>query len=379
MVGATRKRRTSVATDVRATGTPERRGALIARALVRWYGEHCRSLPWRARPSPYATWVSEIMLQQTQVATVLPYFARWMTEFPSVAALAQASEDAVLSAWQGLGYYSRARNLRLGAQLVQRLHGGKIPSDPVLLRQLPGIGRYTAGAIASIAFELPEPAVDGNVIRVLTRLEALRGDPRTAPVATQLWNLAADWVQCESPRLFNQALMELGALICTPENPRCAECPLLSNCRARTLGLTAKLPEIRPRPKPETRHVVVLVARKSESLLVARQPESARHWANLYTLPHTERLPKETDLAAATRLLADLDPKAELAERAPIAGFTYPITRFRFEGTVYRTGTVRAKRLATLGCRWVTADELTELAVAAPHRRLCNLILGARR
>jgi A/G-specific adenine glycosylase len=357
----------------------KRRGTLIARALVRWYAEHRRSLPWRDRPSPYATWVSEIMLQQTQVATVIPYFERWMDRFPTVGALAKASEDAVLSAWQGLGYYSRARNLRQSARLVQELHGGELPSDPRLLRELPGIGQYTAGAIASIAFDRPEPAVDGNVIRVLTRLEALRGDPRTTPVATQLSALAADWVRRESPRIFNQALMELGALLCTPENPRCADCPLLRHCRARKLGLTAKLPEIRPRPKPETRHVIVLVAERNDRLLLTKQPGSARHWASLYTLPHTERQPKESALAAAKRLLASLDPEGMLGRTAPEARFTYPITRFRFEATAYRATLVRSSRLAKLGCRWVTRDELTELAVAAPHRRLCEQILGARR
>jgi A/G-specific adenine glycosylase len=349
-----------------------KRGCAIARALLRWYDEHHRDLPWRALANPYATWVSEIMLQQTQVATVIPYFERWMKRFPTVSALAEARQDAVLSAWQGLGYYSRARHLHQSAQQLRTLHAGKLPADPRALRQLPGIGRYTAGAIASIAFDLPEPAVDGNVMRVIARLQALRGDPRLAPMAEQIWDIAGDWVRCESPQRFNQALMELGALLCTPTKPQCSRCPLSRQCRARQLGLSDALPELHQRPKPEKRQVVVLVATKGEALLVVRQPASAPHWANLFVLPHAEYAAKQNARAEAARLLECLDPRAALDGSKPIARFTYPITRFRFEATAYRVNGIRTQQLTEFAGRYATVDELAELALPAPHRRLCQ-------
>lgn len=363
MVGASRKRRNQAVVD----------------ALLAWYREARRDLPWRRLSNPYATWVSEIMLQQTQVATVVPYFERWIKRFPTIQALASAPEDDVLAAWQGLGYYSRARNLQRSAQLVREMHGGRLPSDVTKLRQLPGIGRYTAGAIASLAFNQPEPAVDGNVMRVLTRLEALRGDPRVEPVASQIWDLAANLVRCESPSQLNQALMELGALICIPDNPRCDQCPVLKLCRAQKLSLVSELPELPKRAKPEARRVVVLLVERAGCYLVAKQPESAKHWKGLYCLPYVELSDADKPLLAAKELLGQLAPRASLSSVEPLIRLTYPITRFRFEALVYRaqdtTGTSarQKKHTPTTRARYVSPQELSELALPAPHRRLFEL------
>jgi A/G-specific adenine glycosylase len=225
-------------------------------ALLAWYREHRRDLPWRRTRDPYAIWVSEVMLQQTQVAAVVPHYHRFLERFPSPAALAAASEDAVLAAWSGLGYYGRARRLRHAAREVVARHGGSLPRDPAALRALPGIGRYSAGAIASVAFDLPEPIVDGNVRRVLLRVGALAVSPSEERRA--LWDTAQRLVRGPHPGDLNQALMELGALVCTPRAPRCLACPLARWCRARATGRPEDYPA--PSPPRPTRRIGVAVA-----------------------------------------------------------------------------------------------------------------------
>ncbi|HMA92299.1 MAG TPA: A/G-specific adenine glycosylase [Polyangiaceae bacterium] len=336
-------------------------------------------MPWRESASPYSTWVSEIMLQQTQVAAVVPYFERWMARFPTITELASAHVDEVLSLWQGLGYYSRARNLHRAAQLVVESSDGKLPSSLTALRALPGIGAYTAGAIASIAFDLPEPAVDGNVERVIARLAALRGDPKTGSAAKQIRELASDWVQLGSPRRFNQALMELGALVCTPDKPNCSACPVLAFCAGHRQGIAAQLPESRTRPKPETRHVSIIFSDRQDAVLIVRQPDSARHWSALFTLPFTEHKAAESPLSAARRLLGTLDPMAQLIHSRPIAEIVYPITRFRFEARVYRATPVRATNMKRIGASYVSVERLAALALPAPHRRLVKRLLTSPR
>src|SRR5205823_775886 len=193
----------------------------LRRALRRWYRAAARDLPWRRTRDPYAIWVSEVMLQQTQVATVRPYYERWMQRFPTVTDLAAAGEEDVLQVWAGLGYYSRARALLRGAREVVARHGGQVPRRTEDLKALPGIGPYTAGAIASIAFGLREPVVDGNVTRVLCRIFGLRGDPNAGQLRSELWRLAALLVPPRAPGEFNSALMELGATVCRPGKPDC--------------------------------------------------------------------------------------------------------------------------------------------------------------
>ena len=197
----------------------------VRRRLLAWYATTRRDLPWRRTADPYRIWLSEAMLQQTRVETVIPYYERFLSRFPTPRALACADEQDVLRAWAGLGYYARARNLKRAAELIVRDHDGRIPSEPDALSSLPGVGRYTVGAITSIAFGKRAPVVDGNVSRVLSRLEAVR-----APASAWLWDLAGRLVPPDAPGDFNQAVMELGATVCTPRAPSCPRCPLASSC-----------------------------------------------------------------------------------------------------------------------------------------------------
>src|SRR5262245_36972849 len=234
-------------TPPRAFSTMEARK--IRAKLLAWYDRNGRDLPWRRTRDPYAIWVSEVMLQQTQVKTVLGRYAHFLGRFPSVGALARAREADVLHAWQGLGYYSRARRLHQAARAVHERHAGLIPRSREGLLRLPGVGAYSAGAVASIAFGERVPVVDGNVVRVLTRLFALAGDPGRAPLRARLWDIASELVPDGRPGDFNQALMELGATLCTPRGPASGRCPLARECRARARGTADRLPELPARAR----------------------------------------------------------------------------------------------------------------------------------
>jgi A/G-specific adenine glycosylase len=239
--------------------------------ILDWYAKNRRSLPWRGQADPYAVWVSEIMLQQTRVEAVIPYFERWMIRFPSITDLAMASEHEVLKFWEGLGYYARARNLRKSAQLVMEQYGGKLPRRADALRKLPGIGRYTAGAIASLAFGMDEPALDGNIRRVLSRVFDVTQPADSPEGQRRLWELAALHLPQGSSADYNQALMDLGSAVCIPLNPRCPICPVRSLCKARKLGIQSQ------RPVMKTRKVVphyvfgaAVIVRRSRVLLSQR-------------------------------------------------------------------------------------------------------------
>jgi len=234
--------------------------AQARRRLLAWYDVHARDLPWRRTRDPYAIWVSEIMLQQTRVETVIPYFSRFMTRFPSVQTLADASEDDVLAAFSGLGYYRRARLLHRGAREVAESHGGEVPRDPDARRALPGVGRYTAGAIGSIAFDLPEPIVDGNVARVLSRLVGIESPLGERTTERALWMHAEELAHGERPGALNQALMELGATVCTPLAPRCEACPIAETCVARRTERTESLPVTPKKKAPKAVELVALRA-----------------------------------------------------------------------------------------------------------------------
>ena len=223
--------------------------ARLRSKLVAWFGKAARDLPWRRTRDPYAILVSEVMLQQTQVATVIPFYERWLARFPDFGALASADESEVLSVWQGLGYYSRARNLHRAAKTVVAAHGGEMPRDPMFIRALPGIGRYTAGAVASFAFDLPEPLVDANVARVLARLLDLHTPIDSTAGQAALWSAAIALVPQKGARTFNSALMELGALVCAPRTPQCLLCPIRTHCAAFANGTAESLPRKKPRRK----------------------------------------------------------------------------------------------------------------------------------
>ena len=243
-------------------------------ALLRWYRRARRDLPWRHTSDPYRVWISEAMLQQTRVETVIPYYHRFLDRFPDVAALAGAELDDVLGAWQGLGYYSRARNLKRAAEHVVECCGGELPDTADALRELPGVGRYTAGAVASIAFDRPEPIVDGNVARVLSRFHGLTEDPKSRAGQKRLWEEAERLVRGRSPGDLNQALMELGATVCTPRSPECPRCPVRADCVALRGGDPEALPAGGKRPKVRDITAVAALVERRGRVLAVRRPET---------------------------------------------------------------------------------------------------------
>jgi A/G-specific adenine glycosylase len=240
--------------------------------ILDWYTRHRRELPWRGHPDPYAVWVSEIMLQQTRVETVIPYFLRWMERFPSVRDLAGASEQDVLFIWEGLGYYSRARNLHKAARLVMDKYNGELPQDLGLLRKIPGIGRYTAGAIASMAFGMDVPTLDGNLRRVFARVFNV-AEPADAPAGEEmLWMLAERHLPKGHAGEYNQALMDLGAALCLPHNPACLMCPLRDLCQARALGIQEQRPVLKPKASVPHYTLTAAVLQREGKILLAKRP-----------------------------------------------------------------------------------------------------------
>ena len=246
----------------------------LSRRLLTWYEREQRQLPWRGHADAYAVWVSEIMLQQTRVETVIPYFERWMQRFPTIQSLASSTQQQVLSLWEGLGYYSRARNLHKAAQVVVEQYAGQLPQDRVNLEKLPGIGAYTAGAIASIAFGKDEAALDGNIRRVLARVFAVRTPARSPAGEKELWELARRCLPPGRAGDYNQALMDLGSAVCTPHAPQCLICPLLEICAGHKLGLQEKLPVIPPRQKIPHLTVAAAVVRRADTVLIAQRAQS---------------------------------------------------------------------------------------------------------
>lgn len=240
--------------------------------ILNWYSRHGRVLPWRGHPDPYAVWVSEIMLQQTRVETVIPYFERWMNRFQGIKELAAASEQDVLSQWEGLGYYSRARNMYKAAKMMLEKYGGELPRDLSELRKIPGIGRYTVGAIASMAFGMDEPALDGNLRRVYSRVFNVTEPADSSAGEKILWGLAETHLHKGHAGDYNQALMDLGASICLPHNPACPLCPLKGLCKARALGLQEQRPVMKPKIKIPHYIVTAAVIRRNGKILLAKRP-----------------------------------------------------------------------------------------------------------
>jgi A/G-specific adenine glycosylase len=339
-------------------------------SLLSWFESAKRSLPWRARRNPYSTWVSEIMLQQTQAATVVPYFRRWMKTYPNVSALAKAHEHEVLKLWEGLGYYSRARNLLRGARLIIEQHQGKVPSDVATLRCMPGIGRYTAGAIASIAYHQAQPVLDGNVMRVLCRWRDIPGDPRRAPLHEHLWTLARQLATNTNAALVNESLMELGAVLCTPTKPLCSDCPLRRQCRALANGHVELRPMPARRPKATMRTVTIAVVNKRHQVLLKQQEAHAKQWANLWTLPHWESQEHEHPAQATSAWLQETLGMT-VSDPAILARGKYAITRFSFRYVAVQALFQKlAQRQLPADYAWVARQHLGTLAMPAPHRRL---------
>ena len=260
----------------------------IVKPLISWYHNCKRSLPWRDEPTPYRVWVSEIMLQQTRVDPAIPYFERFVSTLPDIAALADANEETVLKLWEGLGYYSRVRNLQKAARIIQNEYGGILPSEPAVLIKLPGIGEYTAGAIASIAYQVPVPAVDGNVLRVISRLTADERDIAAPETKKKMQENLQAIMPDQRPGDFNQALMDLGATVCLPNGtPRCEACPLAHLCEAKKAGRCEDLPIKSKKTAPVTEKKTVFLLRYRDQVALLKRPDSGL-LAGLWEFPNTE-------------------------------------------------------------------------------------------
>ena len=277
---------------------PEKRGRIDAfrEKMLQWYDENRRPLPWRLNPTPYRVWISEIMLQQTQASTVISYYDRFLRRFPGIKSLAHAPEEAILSLWSGLGYYSRARNIHKTARLIVQSHNGRFPADYGTILSLPGIGRYTAGAICSIAFNQPQPVVDGNIRRVITRLKGIRN---RIP-EKYFWDQMAGWIPAEKPSAFNQAMMELGAVVCLPARPLCPQCPVQGFCLAKRKNIQNSLPLSRPKQAVKNIELVMLVLKHKGRFLLMLQENS--FIPGKWGLPYEKIASKQSPVKAAIRL-----------------------------------------------------------------------------
>ena len=345
--------------------------------LLRWAARNLRDLPWRAEPrDPYRVWVSEIMLQQTQAVTVIPYFRRFIERFPTIQTLAEAPLDDVLKLWEGLGYYARARNLHRAAQQVVAEHGGQWPDTAEGLRQLPGIGAYTAGAIASIAFGRNAPAVDGNVRRVLCRVYAIRGDTRQPKILRKLWALAEANLPKGKAGQWNEAMMELGATVCAPRSPRCAVCPLAKVCRARALGIQEKLPT-RQAKKQLPHHDVtaaVIRARRGGRVLIAQRPLGGM-LGGLWEFPGGKRQRGESLNECLRReIREELGIEIEVGEPVTQVKHTYTHFRITLHAFECRLVSGRPRAIQVADWRWVTLRALDGFAFAVTDRRIIQTL-----
>jgi A/G-specific adenine glycosylase len=348
----------------------------LRRRLLAWFALHQRDLPWRRNRNPYRIWVSEIMLQQTQAAAVVPYFERFLSAFPTLRDLAAADLQDVLRLWEGLGYYRRARDLHRAAREMVATHGGRLPRDPDVATTLPGMGRYTVGAVLSQAFELRLPILEANSRRVLCRLFGVQGDPASGPVQRRLWKLAEALLPNRRVGDFNQALMELGALVCTPAAPRCHACPLMGDCRAQRLGLQSLIPARPVRmPTVETREVAAVVRRGNRVLLVKR-PADGR-WAGLWEFPHGPLRRHESYQKGAVRLARQL-AGMDIRLGPEILTLRHSVTHHRITMTCFEADHLSGTFVSTFykNGKWIRPEKLRGFPLSVPHRRLARAILA---
>jgi A/G-specific adenine glycosylase len=336
-----------------------------------WYFTEKRNLPWRVAPTPYRIWISEIMLQQTQVKTVIPYYERFLQEFPDLPTLAEADEEEVLRLWAGLGYYHRARNLLKTARLVHAKYG-KFPEEFAVIRTLPGIGEYTAGAICSIALHQPYPAVDGNVKRILTRLDAIRGKVSEDFFRKRAYALLSDGDAAS----FNQALMDLGALVCTPRQPQCGLCPIAEFCAAEKLGMQNDLPGKKAAPKPETLSIVLLVLERNgvggrEILL--RSAAKPDFIPGKWGLPCREVPTVDSVAQTAAELCRELCGSDIPLEHRQ--GFRHSITHHRITAHLFhgRWDDPPPPRLCAGDCKWVARESAEKETLSSLFRKALRL------
>jgi len=339
----------------------------LTRAIEKWFGKARRSLPWRpdelgASRDPYACLVSELMLQQTQVSRVIERFETFMDRFPSATALAEADEEEVLALWSGLGYYRRARNLHAAARAIVDEHHNRFPSEASDIQSLPGVGRYTAGAIASMAFGERTPVVDGNVARVLLRISGDDAPPDSASTQKRLWSQAADLANAaDHPGVLNEALMELGALICTPRAPSCERCPARSQCKARELGRQNELPTPKRAARQKELYCDTVRVRDARGRLLVERRGTDGLWGGLYQAPTVERSDRH---ARPSELLAWIGADAlARAER-----FTHRTTHRVVRIRVWDADPVRG--MGSGGRAWRSRRQIGSLALSSPQRRI---------
>ncbi|MFN3323075.1 MAG: A/G-specific adenine glycosylase [Bryobacteraceae bacterium] len=322
--------------------------AHVRRQLTEWYDSAHRKLPWRETRDPYRIWLSEIMLQQTRVAAVLPYYEKFLRLFPDVQALAEAPEADLLAAWSGLGYYSRARNLQKAARQI--LARGAFPDTYESIRELAGVGDYTAAAVASLAFGLPHAVLDGNVLRVLSRWTGEKGDIQSTATRKRLRQEAGRLLDSRNPGRFNQAMMELGALICLPRGPKCQECPIARSCEARKLGLQHQLPVKLRRTAPVSIERTLLIVERNGRLLLWQRAAGASRMAGFWELPEREQLPEAEPIAL-------------------LGSFRHSITHHNY------TFTVQAARTTAkpAGFRWLSRERIASLPLSTTAKKALQL------
>lgn len=360
--------------------------------VLKWYDLHGRKLPWRESADPYRIWLSEVMLQQTTVAAVVPYFERFTSHFPDVESLARADVDEVLRLWEGLGYYSRARNLHRAAQAIMQEHSGRFPADVEALRTLPGIGRYTAGAIASFAFDQPAAIVEANTERLYARLLALRDDVRATFSQKLLWQFAEDLVPEKRAGDFNQALMDIGAKLCRPVDPDCDSCPLQKFCGAFQHGLQKEIPVRKPAVAMTAITELAVVLMDRERFLLRRRRENER-WAGMWDfvrfeisvaelslLPLVQKRGRSKSLfsSVGTELpeFATEKTKTQIGQKpeAIVASteFSYSVTRYKVQLICYACSIRRGRGKLSHGVQWFSLDELPGLPLSMTGRRIAD-------
>lgn len=353
-----------------------------------WYSKHGRDLPWRRAPDAYRVWISEIMLQQTTVVAVVPYFERFLDRFPTVQKLAAADEQEVLRYWEGLGYYSRARNIHKTARLIVQDNQGQFPEDAELLIKLPGIGRYTAGAIASFAFDRKSAIVEANTLRLHSRLLGYHGDPRSSTGQRLLWAFAETILTRHSPGRFNQALMDLGATVCRPTEPACHECPVRSCCRAFANGEQAEIPMAAKKPEiTQLTDVAFAIDKDGEFLLFKRQ--DSERWAGLWDFPrftiddecridefdrtaHPSRLPQKVKRRLESQLREVTDINASIERR--LMEIRHTVTRYRIRLVCLQAEFQSQSKNPSANFAWVSPNQFASYPLSTTGRKLAELL-----
>lgn len=353
----------------------------LRRRLLAWYRREGRELPWRNEGDPYRVWISEIMLQQTTVAAVVPYFERFLNRFPTVRSLAAAKQDDVLRLWEGLGYYSRARNLHKAAQTIVSEHAGKFPEQPDELQKLSGIGRYTAGAIASFAFDRPAPIVEANTLRLYSRLLGYEGDPRSSEGQTLLWSFAEAILPQKNAGATNQALMDLGATLCTPAEPNCPACPLAEFCSAFETGKQDRIPQAKAKVNITELQDISVAVRDGNKVLL-RQRTAEERWAGLWDFPRwtsSLSLPKlslhrNAPPSFERSLIEEVRQRTGYRiEPGPLlAMFKHSVTRYRIELFCFTAQKKNGRASRSEQLRWVPLDKIDDMPMSVTGRKFAK-------